>query len=130
MVKMMEDYQDRFTRCGGVFTAALFYSSDPISQDSVKRSIRSSDHIHILEENLFLVIFEETPVEGGIVASEKLLSLLLHEKKQLIYVAVSESEKGKEGTLLIYQLFNILEFAIKHQHGNEVLDSGYLDGIF
>ena len=130
IMKAMSDCQSRFIRYGDVFTAALFFSEGPISQQDALHRIRASDYIHILDKNLFLIIFKETPIEGGIVASEKLLSIFLQEKNQIIYVAAVECEKGKEGKLLILQLFSILEFAIEHNHSNIVLDSNWLDSVY
>ncbi|RLA76614.1 MAG: hypothetical protein DRG30_02365 [Epsilonproteobacteria bacterium] len=126
----MDECHERFKRYNNTFTVVLFYGDESLKYDLVMTAIRTTDRYFRLEENLFLIILEETDSEGGILAAEKLLPKLQHEPKQLLYAAVAECTKEKTGILLIHQLFNILEFAIDHKHANEIMDSSYLDSIY
>ena len=130
MLESMRDLEEEFRRCGDIFTAALLYGDGPLRDAEIRNMIRSSDRLHRLEENLLLLFFNETTINGGIVATEKLLLKVRSRPDQGIYAAVVESSRGKEGTLMIHQLFNILEFAVEHHHVNEVLDSSYLDSVY
>ena len=126
----MNEFHYRFRRYNGIFTAVLFYGDGPLKDDHIAESIRATDRYFKFEENLFLLIFGETASVGGIIAAEKLLSKLPHKPDQHIYISAVECTKDKEGTLLVHQIFNILEFAIEHKHVNEVVDSSYFDGVY
>lgn len=130
ILKEMVEYHFRFRRYNSIFTAVLFYSEGSMKYERIREVIRTTDRSLRFEENLFLIIFGETGTEGGIIAAEKVLPKLLHKPDQKIYVSAVESTTDKEGTLLVHQLFNILDFAIEHHHDNEVLDSSYFDGVY
>ncbi len=130
MLKGMTEYHFRFRRYNSIFTAVLFYSEGSMKNEQVAEVIRATDRYLRFEENLFLIIFGETGTEGGIVAAEKVLPKLLYKPDQKIYVSAVESTTDKEGTLLVHQLFNILDFAIEHKHINEVIDTSYFDGVY
>ncbi len=126
----MDECYERFKRYNNAFTAVLFYGDESLKYDLVITTIRTTDHYLELEENLFLIILEETGSEGGILAAEKLLPKLQYKPEQSLYAATTECTKEKTGVLLIHQLFSILEFAIEHKHANEIMDSSYLDSIY
>ena len=132
MLRVMDEHQYRFRRYNSIFTVALFYCDGLTKHRQIAEMIRKTDYYFRLEEDLFLLIFGETGGEGGIIAAEKVLSKLPYKPGQNIYVAVAvvEGNKDKEGTLLVHQLFNILEFAIEHNHINEVVDTNYFDGVY
>ncbi|MEA3456128.1 MAG: hypothetical protein U9R26_06445 [Campylobacterota bacterium] len=130
MLKKMTEHHYRFRRYNSIFTAVLFYGAGSLNHKEITKTIRTTDRCFRFEENLFLIIFGETGSEGGIIAAEKLLPKLLHNPDQKVYVSAVECSKDKEGTLLVHQLFNILEFAIEHKHINEVVDSSYFDGLY
>ena len=130
ILKAMHTFEEEFKRCGGVFTAILVYGTGSLRDTTILERTRHTDQLFKLEENLFLIILSETNIKGGIVAAEKLLPNLSKKTGENVYVAVTESRKGREGTLMVHTLFNILEFAIKHHHENEVLDNSYLDSVY
>ena len=130
MLREMTEYHYRFKRHNSIFTAVLFYGEGSMKHEQVREVIRATDRYIRYEENLFLLIFGETGSEGGIIAAEKVLPKLLHKDDQNIYVSAVECSKDKMETILVHQLFNILEFAIEHHHVNEVVDSSYFDGVY
>ena len=130
IIEATKEFEEKFKQSGDVFTAVLIYGEGPLSYTSILKMTRRSDRLFKLEENLFLLIFPDTDIEGGIVASEKLLPELSKRPGVNVYVAAIESKKGREGALMVHTLFNILEFAINHHHENEVLDSSYLDSVY
>ncbi len=130
MLRVMTEHHYRFKRYNSIFTVVLFSGDGSMKHEKVADMIRETDRYFKLEENLFLLIFGETDGAGGIIAAEKVLSKLPHKPEQMTYVSAVECNKDKEGTLLVHQLFNILEFAIEHKHINEVVDSSYFDGVY
>ena len=130
MSAAMSIYQDDFEKRGQMFTAVLYYSAEPLQHSHIVGKFRRRDLFLPLEENLHFFIFEDTGIEGGIVAAEKLLVLYQNRYNQAIYVVASGSDSGRKGKLLIRHLFTILEFAGEHHRSNEVLDGGYLDGVY
>lgn len=130
ILREMTEHHYRFRRYNSIFTAVLFYGEGSMKHEQVTEMIRKTDRFFKFEDNLFLLIFGETASEGGIIAAEKMLPELLRKPDQKIYVSAVECTKDKEGILLVHQLFNILEFALEHQHINEVVDSSYFDGVY
>jgi hypothetical protein len=120
----------RFDRYGRSCTMALFYSEDEIKVDWVRKRVRLTDQTVQLEDNLILLIFEETKIAGGIKASEKLLVIISEEIDADIFCGVVECKKKNEGTLVINKLINLINYAIANGHRNEVIDSSYLDGVY
>jgi len=120
----------RFDRYGRSCTMSLFYSEDEIKVDWVRKRVRLTDQTVQLEDNLILVIFEETKIAGGIKASEKLLVIISEEIDADIFCGVVECKKKNEGTLVINKLVNLINYAITNGHRNEVIDSSYLDGVY
>ena len=130
MLEILRIPGERLRRYGSSFTVALFYSEERLEEREARTMIRLSDSFERIEENLLFLVFDGTGIEGGIVAAEKLLSNMRRRSGQTIYTAVKEGIPGDSGTLLIHQLFNILEFAVEHGHRNEVLDWSYLNGVY
>lgn len=113
------------------YTLALFYSEENFSDDLIGKDLRMTDKIVTLEDNLFLLIFENTDMsKGGIIATEKLLQLLFGVSSQDVYCSVEECVKNDEGSIIIHRLFTLINYAIEHKHKNEIIDTSYLDGIY
>jgi len=130
IIEETEKYRYRFKRYQEIFTFALFFGDVPENEEKIKKRIRRTDHCIKLEKDLMLLVYEMTPIDGAIVASEKLLSFMLDEPKKKIYVAAVECNSLFDDSLTIHTLFTIIEYAIEHNHVNEVVDTSYLDGIY
>lgn len=130
ILEQMAEFKDRYRRFNGIFTAVMFYGDVSSGEDEIKKMIRITDRYIRLEDDLILLVFGETAIEGGIIAAEKVLSRMLDSPQKRIYAAAVEYEKPIEDSLLVHRLFNIIEYAIEHKHINEVMDSSYLDGLY
>lgn len=121
----------RLNRYHHKHTLALFYSESEFDYDLVNNALRMTDKVVKLEDNLFLLIFEDTDITtGGIKAAEKLLLSLTQSSPEDIYSGAEECMKNNEGSVILRRLFTLINHAIKHKRVNEIIDASYLDGIY
>lgn len=111
-------------------TLALLFSHDMINTELIKELARQSDIVIPIDDNAAFIIFTYTPEEGGLKAAEKILMGLNPNFKTDIYGGVVECTPESSGSILVRNLFNIVEFAIDNGHENEILDISYLQGVY
>ncbi len=109
---------------------ALLYSFDNIDTDKIKKVARKSDMVMKIAKNAVFIIYPYTPEAGGIKATEKILLSLNPHYKSKIYASVVGCLSDSSKTILIRNLFNLIDFSIDNGHENEVIDISYLNGIY
>jgi len=145
MKKRLFEYQEKFgsevidfltpiryrhERYGESCSVAMLYSENPIDLDTVENSLRMSDSVMKFTEDFGVIVFDDTCIDGGIKALEKLLVKINPNGTTDIYSAVIECNPQNDGSALVRKLFNLIDFAIAKGHPNEVLDTSYLDSIY
>ncbi len=109
---------------------ALLFSNERIDRGMIKQMARQSDIVIEINEKAVFIVFTYTPEEGGIKATEKIILSLNPSFSSKIYAGVVGCIPESSGTMLVRNLFNLLEFAIDNGHENEVLDLSYLQGVY
>jgi hypothetical protein len=130
VVDFLTSIRYRHKRYGSTCAVAMIYSETPIDLDTVENSIRMSDSLMRFTEDFGVVVFDDTGIDGGIKALEKLLVKINPNSTTDIYSAVIECTPQNEGGALVRKLFNLIDFGIEKGHSNEVLDTSYLDSIY
>jgi uncharacterized protein with ATP-grasp and redox domains len=120
----------RHERYGESCSVAMLYSENPIDLDTIENSLRMSDSVMKFTENFGVIVFDDTCIDGGIKALEKLLVKINPNGTANIYSAVIECDPQNDGSALVRKLFNLIDFAIAKGHPNEALDASYLDSIY
>jgi hypothetical protein len=129
--KVLESLSDalyRYQRYEEEFGAMLLYSEEPLQTAVDEDSIRQTDHIYRLEENLWLIFFDHVAPEGSVKAAQNFLHAFLNKDvKQRVYVAVAPIEEEDDTAIdIASRLFIILEYALKNGMANSVTDLGQM----
>ena len=130
VVDFLTPIRNRHKRYGSSCSVAMLYSETPIDLDTVKGSVRMSDSVMKFTEDFGVIVFDDTGIDGGIKALEKLLVKINPTNAIEIYLAVIECNPQNDGSALVRKLFNLIDFAIAKGHPNEALDASYLDSIY
>ena len=104
------------------YTVALFagYSKNA----DIKKHIRSSDRFIPISKEIALVIFDATPLNGGIKAAAKLTEILQAEDfNKHFYVVCVSSHEHDDFSDQATHLLNVLLFEIEHEIYNTPLSS-------
>ena len=116
-----------YDRYGIEFSALMIYSHDPIEIDVCKINPRQSDHLFSLEENLYVVIYDVIKPENAIKAAQNILHAYhQHNVKQELFVVIAQAEEDSTAYELVNCLFTMLEYAVKENHPNTVIDANQL----
>lgn len=113
-----------YDRYGIEFSALMIYSDEPIEIDVCKINTRQSDHIFALEENLYVVIYDVIKPENAIKAAQNILHAYHQNNvKQDLFVVIAQAEEDSTAYELVNCLFTMLEYAVKENHPNTVIDA-------
>ena len=69
-------------------------------------------------------------ISKSIGASSKLLSQLKKSYNESVYSVIEDCRGDNEGSITLHNLFNLLDFSMKKNYDNEVIDKSYLDRIY
>lgn len=129
IIESMQECQYRYNRYHQDFAVAMLL--DPgLDAEQIAKSIRATDRFIPLDAELGLVIFDQTDAGGGLRAAEKLLHALGPSAQHPVHMVLSGCLPDKQDQAYVRHLFTLMEFALSHNHANEVVDSGYLDAVF
>ncbi len=120
----------RFHRYHNDYSIALFYTENHFDYEIVTKEKRFTDKLIRLEENLFVLVYENADISKSIGASSKLLSQLKKSYNESIYSVIEDCREDNEGSITLHNLFNLLDFSMKKNYDNEVVDKSYLDRIY
>jgi len=122
------DYQYRFSRHQAVYSVALAFTPDEtIHLDLFAHHLRRNDKYIPFQPNLCAFVFDATNDAQGIKASENILSNVEnHFFTTPLYMAVVTAEEETSPFQMIYNLFDLIRYAIEHNMSNEVIDSSQI----
>lgn len=128
VLECLSDALYRFQRYEEEFGAMLIYGESPLEQAAYEEIIRQTDHIYILEKNVWLVFFDHVATEGSIKAAQNFLhSFLSKDLRQQVYVAVAPIVEEDETAIdIASRLFTVLEYAVQNGLVNSVVDLGQM----
>lgn len=129
IIESMQECRYRFNRYRQEFAIALLLDPE-LDKKRVKQSIRATDRFIPFNDELGMVIFDQTDAGGGLKAAEKLLYALRPTSEHKIHIVLSGCLPDKQGEAYVRHLFTLMELSTTHNHANEVIDSGYLDALF
>ena len=113
----------RHRRYGVEFAAMLLYGDEPLDLDVCATTIRQSDNIYALEENLFLVVFDHVDAADAIKAAQNFLHDYRNKHLQkTVYTSVAPIEQDETAIDIASRLFIVLEYALKKSLSNCVVD--------
>lgn len=118
------DYQYRFSRHQTVYSIALAFTPDEtINLKFFAPHLRRNDKFIPFQPNLCAIIFDATNDAQGIKASENILSSVENLFFTTpLYMAVVTAEEETGEFQMIYNLFDLLKYAIEHTMTNEVIE--------
>lgn len=112
-----------YERYGLEFAAVMIYSADPIDMEICSASIRQSDNIYSLEENLLLVVFDMVDEESALKAAQNFLHAYHQlDIRQELYTLVAHVHQDGTSIDMGSRLFILLEYALKERLRNSVID--------
>ena len=113
----------RHRRYGVEFAAMLVYAEEPLDLEICAITIRQSDNIYALEENLFLVVFDHVDAAQSIKAAQNFLHDYRNKNPHTqLYTSVAPIEQEETAIDIASRLFIILEYALKKSLSNSVVD--------
>lgn len=123
ILELIEKKIYSFERYGIEFSTLLIYSDSPIDKKICNTYIRQSDTVYMLEENFVLVVYDVIDPENSIKAAQNFLHKYQNYKlKQTMYLAVATAEQEETAIDMASRLFIILEYAIRENLANSVID--------
>lgn len=112
-----------YSRYGLEFATALIYSESPISMEVCSGTIRQSDNIYALEENLFLVVFDMVNSDSSLKAAQNFLyAYQQFDVRQELYILVAPIQQDWVVVDMSNRLFSLLEYALKEHLANSIVD--------
>ena len=122
------DYQYRFSRHQTVYSVALaFTPEETINLKLFAQHLRRNDKFIPFQPNLCALVFDATNDAQGIKASENILSNVEnHFFTTPLYMAVVTIDEETSPFQMIYNLFDLIKYAIEHNMSNEVIDSSQI----
>lgn len=120
----------RFHRYHNHYSIALFYTENHFDYEIITKEKRLTDKLLRLEDNFFALVYENADISKSIGASSKLLSLLKKSNNESLYSVIENCRGDNEGTITLHNLFNLLDFSIKHDYEDEVVDKSYHDRMY
>jgi hypothetical protein len=122
------DYQYRFSRHQTVYSVALAFTPDEtIHLDLFAHHLRRNDKYIPFQSNLCAIIFDATHEAQGIKAASNLLvSVENLFFSTPLYMAVVSVDEETSPFQMVYNLFDLIRYAIEHNLTNEVMDSSQI----
>jgi len=124
--ELCDEFFYRYLRYQVNFSMALFYSTDALDAEVFKSNLRRSDKFLPLQYNLFCTVFDMTTQEEGLKASENIL--YAHEAKHFskqLFISFASTQEYPTQSDLKSHLFSFLNFAIKEDRTNQIIDGFY-----
>ena len=119
IVEYLKIYDYRKKRYKVDYTIALYISVEELDADFVKRYVRDTDTVIVLENNFIAVIFDFASVEAGFKAAENLLAYMEPKlSTDEIYVSVVNSHDRLDEREHVRKALDLLI---------ESIDNGYRD---
>jgi hypothetical protein len=118
IIHEMDDYEYKHIRYNVDFSIAIYAATGKIDFDFIQNDIRKTDSAILLDDAIVSVLFDFVDSEGGLKASENLLTNLeprMFGKKIFVSVVNSSDVSDKKEharkllNLLIYEIENNLE---------------------
>ncbi len=130
ILEKIEDKIYSYKRYDIPFTSLLIYSEDPINLDVCSINLRQSDNIYTLEENLLLVIYDVITPEDSYKAAQNFMHQYHnhHDLRQKLYLAIAPAEEEHTAIDMASRLFIIMEYALKEECSNSVVDITQMRG--
>lgn len=118
------DYQYRFSRHQTVYSIALAFTPDEtINLEFFASHLRRNDKFIPFQPNLCAIIFDATHEEQGIKAANNLFTGVQNLFFTTpLYMAVVTAEEETSEFQMIYNLFDLVQYAIEHTMTNEVIE--------
>jgi len=132
LVQRIAYFDYNFSRYNTHYTIAIVYISEEDGNLNVlSKNLRKSDRLVMFQKNLCAVIFNSANETNGLKAANNLLTDLqaLFFSKHL-YMAVVTATHCKSSFQLVYDLFDLLQYAIKNNMNNLVLESSQITGCY
>ena len=131
ILRLLENKIYSFKRYDVPFTSLLIYSHEPINLDVCSASIRQSDNIYTLEENLLLVVYDVVSQENSYKAAQNFLHQYhnSHNLRQDLYLAIAPAEEENTAIDMASRLFIIMEYALKEGYSNTVVDINQMRSV-
>jgi len=124
------EYKYREERYKTNFALVTIYSKEKIAinPDNLKKMLRRTDKLIILNENLACVVFDSTSDNSCVKATENLNNILKNmDYKNNFFLAVADSEDFNLNYIeMINKLFDRLEYAIKNKLYDTVVYEDFL----
>lgn len=123
LLEEIGDFDYRCTRYKVNYSIALACTKEPIDLTPLCIYIRKSDRYIPLGENIHAVVFDCTDSEKGIKAANKLLTYFQHTyfSKSAFSSIITASDCGNP-VQTVSQLFDLLDYALRHNMDNHVID--------
>lgn len=124
LLQTMKDFSYRLKLYGINYSIAIGYSPENVDLTPLSQHIRESDLFIVLDHNTCAVILDSTNDESGIKTANNLLS---HFQGKFfstsLYSAIVIASNYDTVTLMMHDLFYLLDYAIKNNMNNIIMES-------
>lgn len=105
------------------FSVVMFYSREPIDFSDMLHFLRKSDRYIPLHDQLVAFVLDNCDEESGIKTSSKLLThIQAHFFQKEVYSAVVTAENYSNIFQMVHDLFDLVEYALRHGMHSLVVD--------
>lgn len=120
----IEDYEYRYTRYQVDYTISLICTPEPLDMAPLlSKYIRETDHSIILQDRLYAIIFDSANENKGTKAANKLLTYFQQLYfSQSIFASIVTASNFNNPPQMISKLFDLLDYALKHDMDNHLID--------
>ena len=117
-------YRDK--RYSTSFAIMLVYMKEKeYSEETFRKILRKTDLHLSVDAQIEAVVFDSVPSATSIKAAENIIYALQKEHKNEFFISVVGSENYQDNYFkMVYDLFDILEYAIEKNFLNTVIDDG------
>ena len=119
----IKDFAYRFKRYNINYSIAISHTSETIDLTKMSNFIRTTDRFIILNHNTYAIILDCSDELRGIKAANNLLTHYQGIFFSIpLYLSVVTASNYDTNTKMIHELFYLLDYAIKHNMNNILLD--------
>jgi hypothetical protein len=123
ILELMKDELYRYERYNVEFAAMLVYSDAPLEEGNCCDAVRQSDRVHLVDTNLFLVVFDHVNAADGLKASQNYLYAYLNDNPHArVYAALVPIVQEETAIDMASRLFIVMEYALRKETANTVVD--------
>lgn len=127
LLHKISEYDYRFIRYKANYSVAVFFTPEGIDLKPLGTYIRATDRFAPLDENFYVVVFDGANDDKGLKAANNLLTYFQHAHfGRSLFAGIVTADHSKNAPQMIAQLFDLLDYALRHNMDNHIVDDSQI----